>query len=274
MGVSKRYAYRWIDGHRTRWQGGWKGVSVIAAVGVLVVFLSGRWGAWAVIPQPCSFPTRGVPVACLSPQRPSDDDLVIYKKPNDDMKIALTFDDGPHPRLTPRILEILAEYDIKATFFMIGENVRYYTAAAEAVIRAGHEVGNHTDSHRRLRSMDEDGLRRELAACEEAVHTVTESRLRLLRPPEGEMSELLKNVVSDMDYRIILWDVDTLDWAHTPPAKICQKILDEIEAGDIILMHDFIGRNSPTPEALRLVIPALLERGYRFVTVGELLDGA
>ena len=87
------------------------------------------------------------------------------------------------------------------------------------------------------------------------------------------MNETMRRVIGGLDYRIILWDVDTRDWAHTPAREIASHILDTVQAGDIILMHDFIGYDSPTPEALRLVIPALLERGYRFVTVGELVDG-
>ncbi len=200
-----------------------------------------------------------------------DRNSVVYRCPNNNMEIALTFDDGPHPRYTPMILEILEEYGIKATFFMIGENVRYYTPAAEAVVRAGHEVGNHTESHHSLRPLGESAMRREIQACEEAIFSVAEYRPCLIRPPEGEMNDTMKKLMSDMGYRIILWDVDTRDWAHTPPATIAARVLEDVQAGDIILMHDFIGERSPTPEALRLLIPALLERGYRFVTVGELL---
>ena len=87
------------------------------------------------------------------------------------------------------------------------------------------------------------------------------------------MSPTMRQVAGKLDFRIILWDVDTRDWAHTPPAEISRHILDTVQAGDIILMHDFIGHNSPTPEALRLVIPELLSRGYRFVTVGDLVSG-
>ena len=87
------------------------------------------------------------------------------------------------------------------------------------------------------------------------------------------MNDTVRRVAASLDYRIILWDVDTRDWAHTPPAEIAKHILDTVQAGDIILMHDFIGHDSPTPEALRRVIPALLERGYSFVTVGELVEG-
>ncbi len=199
------------------------------------------------------------------------DELVYHSRHNDRMEIALSFDDGPHPRLTPVILDILSEYGVKATFFMVGENVGYYPAAARAVAEAGHEIGNHTFSHRRFGRMSEDDLRREITACEEAISSVTASPVRFIRPPEGQMSDAMGRVLGNSDYRVILWDVDTRDWAHTPPDAITRHILDTVQAGDIILMHDFIGHDSPTPEALRAVIPALLERGYRFVTVGELV---
>ena len=200
------------------------------------------------------------------------EEIVYHSRHNDRMEIALSFDDGPHPRLTPVILEILEEYGIKATFFMVGENVGYYPAAARAVVEAGHEIGNHTFSHRKFGRMDRADMEREIVSCEEAIAALTERPVRFIRPPEGEMSETVRRVAGELRYRVILWDVDTRDWAHTPPDEISRHILDTVQAGDIILMHDFIGYDSPTPEALRRVIPALLERGYRFVTVGELVD--
>ncbi len=201
----------------------------------------------------------------------TDRDIVFYNKKNDNMEIALTFDDGPHPYYTPIILKILEEYGVKATFFMIGENVGYYPAAAEAVLKAGHEIGNHTNHHRGMKNLSDHEILREIEDCEDAIYSLAEYRPTLIRPPEGAMNEQVRRVVGSLDYRIILWDVDTHDWAHTPPDAICRQVLNEIDAGDIILMHDFIGHNSPTPAALRLMIPALLERGYKFVTVGELL---
>ena len=200
------------------------------------------------------------------------DEMIYHSRHNDRMEIALSFDDGPHPRLTPVILSILEEYGIKATFFMVGENVGYYTAAARAVTEAGHEIGNHTFSHRKFDRLGAEELRREILSCEEAIASVSDAPVRFIRPPEGQMSDTMRQVMEELDYRVILWDVDTRDWAHTPPETICRHILDTVQAGDIILMHDFIGYNSPTPEALRLVIPALLERGFRFVTVGELVE--
>ncbi len=204
----------------------------------------------------------------------TDRDIVFYRKANDNMEIALTFDDGPHPYYTPVILKILEEYGIKATFFMIGENVKYYPAAAEAVLAAGHEIGNHTNHHRGLKSMSDKDILKEIEGCEDEIFALGEYRPQFVRPPEGAMNDQVREVVRDLNYRIILWDVDTHDWAHTAPAEITRHVLEEIDAGDIILMHDFIGHNSPTPEALRMMIPELLARGYKFVTVGELLDGS
>ena len=201
------------------------------------------------------------------------DEIVYHSRRNDRMEIALSFDDGPHPRLTPVILDILAEYGIKATFFMVGENVGYYPDAARAVAEAGHEIGNHTFSHRRFSRMSEGEMLDEIASCEKAISGVWDRPVHYVRPPEGQMNDTVRRVAGTLDYRIILWDVDTRDWAHTPPAEITRHILDTVQAGDIILMHDFIGHDSPTPAALRMVIPALMERGYSFVTVGELVEG-
>ena len=201
------------------------------------------------------------------------EEMIYHSRPNDRMEIALSFDDGPHPRLTPLILSILEEYGIKATFFMVGENVGYYPAAARAVAEAGHEIGNHTFSHRKFDKLGEEELRCEIFSCEEAIGRVSNTPVRFIRPPEGQMSDSMRKVIGELDYRVILWDVDTRDWAHTSPESISRHILETVQAGDIILMHDFIGYNSPTPAALRLVIPALLERGFHFVTVGELVEG-
>ena len=201
------------------------------------------------------------------------DEIVYHSRRNDRMEIALSFDDGPHPRLTPIILDILEEYGIKATFFMVGENVQYYPEAAKAVVEAGHELGNHTFSHRKFNRMTEHEMRSEISSCEDAISSISETPVHFIRPPEGQMNDTMQRVIGTLDYRIILWDVDTRDWAHTPPEEISRHILDTVQAGDIILMHDFIGHDSPTPEALRMVLPELLARGYRFVTVGELVDG-
>ena len=186
-------------------------------------------------------------------------------------QIALTFDDGPHPTLTPRILEILAQYNIPATFFMVGQNVRNYPEAARAVIEAGHEVGNHTFSHPHISNLGEKAIFDEIGRCEDALEELCEYRPHLLRTPQGALTPSLEKCLKDDDYILILWSLDTRDWEHKSTAHLVKTVLENVQAGDIILMHDFIGHNSKTPEALEKIIPALLAEGYEFVTVSALL---
>ena len=106
--------------------------------------------------------------------------------------IALTFDDGPHPRYTNQILDVLGAYGVKATFFEVGENVRYYSETAQRVAREGHEVGNHTNTHPHLKGIDSASLRREVELCDNAIESVTGKKTKLFRPPEGVVEECVK----------------------------------------------------------------------------------
>lgn len=197
---------------------------------------------------------------------------VIYSWHSNEKKIALTFDDGPHPTQTPEILEILAEYDISATFFVIGQNVSYYKDLVQLEIENGHEIGNHTYSHKNLRNLPDEIIEREIIDTENIVFENAEYRTRLLRPPEGSLGDDLCSLASENDYTVVCWSVDTRDWAHTPSEEIIENVLNSVKGGDIILFHDYVSGNSPTPEALRIIIPALLEEGYEFVTVSELIS--
>ena len=201
-----------------------------------------------------------------------DKDQDIYrKKENEFMKIALTFDDGPHPRYTPQILDILDKYGIKATFFAIGINADRYPDTMEMVIDRGHEIGNHTYTHPHVDRLDSEMLYNEVEKCESALFSHTDYRTKLFRPPEGMIDGYVKSVIKQLDYKVILWDIDTMDWANTPPDKIARNVIGSVSSGDIILMHDYVSYNSPTPEALELFIPILLEKGYKFVVVSELI---
>lgn len=198
---------------------------------------------------------------------------VIYSWNCNEKVIALTFDDGPHPKRTKEILEILDEYGIKATFFFIGQNVRDYPDSVPLVQSAGHEIGNHTFSHRNLQTLDYSSLCAEIDDTEAAVEEMIGYRTKLLRPPEGKFTDDVLRAAEERGYSVICWSVDTLDWAHNPSENIAANILSSVEAGDIILFHDFVSGESPTPAALRMIIPPLLEQGYRFVTVSELISG-
>lgn len=189
----------------------------------------------------------------------------------DTMQIALTFDDGPHPHLTPKILEILDRYHVQATFFMVGQNIVNYPDTARAVLNAGHEVGNHTFSHRHIRLLNEGFLNDELGKCEDVLEELYEYRPHLFRPPEGAVTQFVKACSEEMDYTLILWSLDTKDWEKKSVEQIVQTVLNSVRPGDIILMHDYIGTNSKTPEALEILLPELLARGYEPVTVSRLL---
>jgi len=200
---------------------------------------------------------------------PSSD--VVYSWHSNDKKIALTFDDGPHPYYTAEILDILAEYNVKATFFMIGENAVKYSDIVRMVNDEGHEIGNHTFSHQNLKKADYQMVLHEIVETEKIVFETTRFKTKLIRPPGGQCGEAVCKAASENDYTVVCWSVDTLDWAHTPTEKIVQNVLSSVEAGDIVLFHDFVAGASPTPEALREIIPVLIERGYEFVTVSELI---
>ena len=198
--------------------------------------------------------------------------VVIHRKhENNEMKIALTFDDGPHPKYSRKILEILEKYDIKATFFSVGINAFYYPETLKLIVDSGHEIGNHTYSHPKVSKIEKGSLRKEIEDCEKILYELTEYKTKLFRPPEGMVDADVLNLIHDLDYSIILWDIDTRDWAHTPAKEIARNVIKNISSGDIILMHDYIGVNSPTCEALELFIPELLKQGYKFVVVSELI---
>lgn len=200
------------------------------------------------------------------------DDIVIYNYKNSDNKIALTFDDGPHPRQTRAILDVLDEYGIKATFFAVGINVENYTAALRQVVERGHEIANHTYTHPKVSSLDYNSFKKQILDCEDKIYEKIQYKTKLLRPPEGMIDTAVRSVARELDYKVILWDIDTRDWAHTSPQKIADHVIGKVRSGDIILMHDYIGKNSPTVEALRLFIPKLLDMGYNFVVVSELIS--
>lgn len=199
---------------------------------------------------------------------------VYFSYENEEKRIALTFDDGPHYKYTAEILDILDEYNIKATFFVVGQLAEKYPELILREISEGHEVASHTWSHAHLNMLSDKSLEDEIYATEELLYELAEYRPTLLRPPEGKYGDNLLRVAGKLDYEVILWTVDTRDWAHTPSETIVKTVLDNTESGSIILCHDFIGGESPTPAALREFIPKLIENGYEFVTVSDLIFSA
>ena len=146
-----------------------------------------------------------------------------------------------------------------------------YPDAARAVLAAGHEIGNHTFTHGRVAALNEATLAEEIGRCEDALEELCEYRPHLFRPPEGALTEALMRCTETGDYRVVLWSLDTRDWENKNAEQIANAVLSKVAPGDIILMHDYIGRHSKTPEALAILLPTLIERGYELVTVSRLL---
>ena len=197
---------------------------------------------------------------------------VIYSWKSNYKKIALTFDDGPHPTRTKEILDILDEYGIKATFFVVGQNAEWYSDVLKEEYLRGHEIGNHSFDHTDMKLLGYNDICTQIEATEKTVYENTEYRTKVMRPPGGLISETVLKAAEQEDYKVICWSVDTRDWAHTPVNDIVKNVFSSVDDGDIILFHDYISGYSPTADALRIIIPKLIEEGYAFVTVSELIN--
>ncbi len=187
-------------------------------------------------------------------------------------KIALTFDDGPHPKITPKILEILDKYNVKATFFVIGINAKNYPETLSMVANKGHQIGNHTYSHKSLKSISKDIVCKEISTAEDEIMQNNIEITNILRPPGGLYDQTLIDVALEKNYKIVLWNIDTHDWAHASDKAIIKNVINNVKGGDIILFHDYISGRVNTISALEKLIPKLQSMGYEFVTVSELLQ--
>ncbi len=183
--------------------------------------------------------------------------------------IAMTFDDGPSATLTPKLLDLLAAHHIKATFFVIGENVAEHPEIVARAAREGHEIGNHSWSHPNFGKMSDESVRRQLQQTDDAIKNATGKRPTLLRPPYGSITAREKRWIHDeFGYGIILWDVDPNDWKRPGPAVVRNRILKETQPGSIVLSHDI---HPGTIEAMPSTFDELEAKGFKFVTVSELI---
>jgi len=183
--------------------------------------------------------------------------------------IAITFDDGPHATFTPRLLDMLRERNIKATFFVCGNNCELYPNILRRIVAEGHELGNHSYNHPVLAKMSEEQVRSQLSRTHQAVLNATGVNMRLLRPPYGAFTPAQREwALREFGYPTILWSVDPLDWKKPGSSVITSRITSQTTQGDIILAHDIHGQ---TIDAMPATLDALLRKGYRFVTVSQLI---
>ncbi|OIJ12286.1 chitooligosaccharide deacetylase [Anaerobacillus arseniciselenatis] len=203
-------------------------------------------------------------------------ETVFLQGPETENKIAITFDDGPDPRFSEQVLDVLAEYNVPATFFVMGSRAIAYPEIVERMVAEGHIIGNHTYFHPNLvKEGDLATLEREVTRTEDTLNDIIGYRTKLFRAPYGFLYNELVEKLAEMTYSIIVWSVDSLDWQEDPPEVIADNVTNNVHPGAIILMHDggdWDDDRTNTIASLREIIPTLLEQGYEFVTVPELLN--
>jgi peptidoglycan/xylan/chitin deacetylase (PgdA/CDA1 family) len=183
--------------------------------------------------------------------------------------IAITFDDGPHPELTPKLLDILKERGIRATFFVIGKNVETYPEIARRIVAEGHEIANHSWSHPALSKASAERVRSEITKTNAIIERVTGVRPFFMRPPYGATNQALNRRMNDeFGLKVIMWSVDPQDWRFRNALRVSSQLIQNAKPGDILLAHDI---HASTIAAMPATLDALLAKGFRFLTVSELL---
>ena len=205
----------------------------------------------------------------------------IYRVKENEKLVALTFDDGPSDIWTPKILDELKKSGVKATFFMLGEHVEKYPQVARRVALEGHEIGNHTYSHGALLYYDKNELKETIKKAEVIIKKATGVTTKYFRPPKAWLSRREKKKIKEMGYEIILWSLNSKDWVNFDDKYIIKYISHNVRPGDIILFHDsggFFAKEGGNRWETVLAVPRLIEKlkekGYRFVTITELLEAS
>lgn len=197
------------------------------------------------------------------------------RKPEPGKLVALTFDDGPDGKYTPKILDLLKEQEVPATFFLVGTQVEKFPDIVQRILEEGHSIGNHTWNHADLSKKSLAQIREQIRKADDVLKEAAGFMPVLFRAPYGAVSDTLKKELKKQGRELVGWNVDTRDWAGTPVNKMRKTVNETVRPGSIILMHSFGGKNGDltnTLELLPLIIEDLRDQGYTFVTVEQLLE--
>lgn len=197
---------------------------------------------------------------------------VIWEGNTQEKIVAITFNDGPHPSYTPQILDILAKYNAKATFFVSGNKVKSYPDILEREVKEGHEIANHTYNHIYDKNMSAVLLSSELDQTDKVIWEIAKYKPSLYRPVGGFHNDLIINTAVKKGFKVVLWSwsQDPQDWKRPAANTISNHIIKSLRAGDIILLHDWTDRPQ-TVKALETTLDYLYKNGYECVTVSDLL---
>jgi len=189
--------------------------------------------------------------------------------------VALTFDDGPDGKYTAQILDVLRDYNVKATFFLVGQQVNKYPEVAQRIVEEGHSIGNHSWSHKDLTKLSSKARDEEIDKTQQAILKATGVTPQLMRAPYGALSDSVLKSVREYNMKHVFWTVDTRDWAGTSVSEMYKNVLTHTRQGGVILMHSFGGRKHAIEHTIKL-LPSIIEdlgaKGYEFATVDELIE--
>jgi len=194
--------------------------------------------------------------------------LPIYAvgREEDDRTISISFDAAWGNEDTQTLIDILGKYNIKATFFLVGEWVEKYPESVRQLSDAGHEIMNHSDTHPHMSKLSREQMKKEIETCNDRIEAITGVRPTLFRAPYGEYCDGLIEVLAELGMYCIQWDVDSLDWKDLSPQDICERVCSNAVPGSICLFHN-AAKN--TPAALPSLIERLLDEGYKFVPISQ-----
>lgn len=197
---------------------------------------------------------------------------VVWDIETQEKVVAITFDDGPDDIYTNQVLDLLEEYDAKATFFVLGKIAEKHPEVILRQYEEGHELANHTYSHPKKPTLSQ--IEEEMRKTNGIIYSITGFKPTLFRPVGGEYTDGMIGVAVKLGYTVILWSwhQDTQDWKNPGVNKIVKKVLDGTKPGDVILFHDGGSDRTQTVEALKKILPELKKQGYKFVTISEMLE--
>lgn len=195
-------------------------------------------------------------------------EIPIYCVESEKKQVAISFDAAWGNEQTQQLLDILDKYDIKATFFLVGEWVDKYPEDVKNIAEHGHDVGNHSNTHPHMSELGASGQIEEIQKCNDKIEAITGETPTLFRAPYGDYNNDLVNSVKSLGMYCVQWDVDSLDWKDPSPNQLCDNILNKVCDGSIVLMHN--GAQN-TPAALSSIIEGILDQGYEIVPISQII---
>ena len=217
--------------------------------------------AYVRLAYPTSFESVFAPAPAKKP-------LPVYSVARDDNVISISFDAAWGDEKTEEILAILEARDIKTTFFLVGYWVDKYPEDVKQIFDAGHEIGNHSNTHPRMSSLSKADMLTELTKLSQKVEKITGTPVTLFRPPYGDYNDLVVTTSREAGYEIVQWDVDSLDWKNYGVQPMVDRVTKNVKSGSIILFHN---NSDYITQALPIILDNLLEKGYKIVPVSEIL---